>query len=173
MAQVLEPQYLEEHGIGAIVITETARTVTAARAVVTAANLELARPGTYTVYLVRTPSTIATVDAANATSVVVTNQSISARVISSSAGTATIRRTWFPRWRASVNGDSVPLTQTADGYMTVPVPSGESRIVLTYVVDRWDWFARVCCVLGLGAAVALLAFPAAWSRVSGTVTRRC
>jgi hypothetical protein len=157
MDDVLSPDYLDEHGIGAVIVTRTARTDLAASAAESASNLERIRSGNYDVYLVRDPTTVVTVGSTNAESESVTDQQIDA-VGTSTGGVAKIRRNWFPRWRAWVNGRSVPVTETADGYMTVSVPSGRVEIELKYVVDRWDWVARAMCVAGL-AMVVVLAVP--------------
>ena len=157
MAQVVSPAYLQEHGIGAVILTGTARTEAAARAAMTTPNLELVRRGVYDVYLVRNPGTIVTIEGANAETIAVSDQMVEASG-TSAGGTAVIRRNWFPRWRAWVNGERTPITEMDDGYMSVPVPSGPVTIELRYTVDRWDWMARAMCVLGLVIA-GLLAIP--------------
>jgi hypothetical protein len=157
MANVLSPDYLSEHGIGAIIVTGTARTEMAARAAASAANLQRIRSGIYDVYLVRAPTTIVTLGDANAESESVQDQTIDA-VGTGPGGTAKIRRNWFPRWHAWVNGESVPVTETADGYMSVQVPSGRVEIELRYLVDRWDWLARALCAAGF-VIVGFLAVP--------------
>jgi hypothetical protein len=156
MDEVLSRGYLDEHGIGAVIVTRTARTDLAATAAASASDLELVRTGVYSVYVVRTPTSIVTLGGANADSESISDQKVKA-VGTSAGGTAEIRRNWFPRWRAWVNGESVPVTETADGYMSVPVPSGRVEIELKYAVDRWDWLARAMCVAGLGLVVFLAA----------------
>jgi hypothetical protein len=103
---------------------------------------------------VRQPTTIVTANQQNAVSSEIGNQQLSAEV-TSNGGTARIRRNWFPRWTATVNGAPVPITDTDDGYMTVPVPAGEARISLTYGVDAWDWVGRIAAVLGFAAIAGL------------------
>lgn len=161
MDQVLSPDYLREHGIGAVIVTQTARTDRAVAAAATASNLELVRTGIYSVYLVRTPTTIVTLGGANAQTVSVSDQAIEAAG-SSAGGTAQVRRNWFPRWRAWVNGKPAPLQESSDGYMTVPVPGGRVQVELKYVLDRWDWLARAMCGAGLIVVVAL-ALPRSWA----------
>jgi hypothetical protein len=158
MADVLSPEFLSEHGIGAVIVTRTARTELAAQAATLASNLEQIRSGVYDAYLVRSPTTIVTFDGANAESLSVSDQEIEAAG-TGTGGTAEIRRNWFPRWRAWVNGERVAITETEDGYMSVPVPSGPVEIELKYVVDRWDWLARVLCLAGLLIAGALVRPP--------------
>ncbi|HET8524819.1 MAG TPA: hypothetical protein VFL82_16430, partial [Thermomicrobiales bacterium] len=146
----LTTEYFAHHGIGAVVVTGAAAPAAAASPL-----LQQVRSGFYSVYLVRQPTTIVTANQANAVSSSIDNQHLSAEV-TSDGGTAEIRRNWFPRWAATVNGTSVPITETDDGYMTVPVPAGETRISLTYAVDAWDWIGRFGAVVGLAAIAGLL-----------------
>jgi hypothetical protein len=154
MAEVLTSDYLGEHGIGAVVVTGTARTAEAAQAAASAPKLERVRTGVYDVYLVREPTSIVTFAGVQAESMTVADQSVEA-VGMSSGGTAVVRRNWFPRWRATVNGEAVPITETADGYMSIPIPSGRAEIELRYIVDRWDWLGRAMCGAGLVLVIAL------------------
>lgn len=154
MAKVLTSDYLGEHGIGAVVVTGTARTAEAAQAAASAPKLERVRTGVYDVYLVREPTSIVTLAGVPAESMTLADQSVGA-VGMSSGGTAVVRRNWFPRWRATVNGEAVPITETADGYMAIPIPSGRAEIELRYIVDRWDWLGRAMCGSGLVLVIAL------------------
>jgi hypothetical protein len=157
MDEVLSPDFLAEQGIGAVIVSRTARTDLAASAAASAPNLQRIRSGTYDVYLLRSPVTVVTFGGVNAESVLNSDQTVEAAG-TSAGGTAEIRGNWFPRWRAKVNGESAPVAETADGYMSVPVPSGRVNLKLQYVVDRWDWLARAMCVAGL-LLVAFLAVP--------------
>lgn len=158
MASVLSPAYLARHGIGAVVVTPTARTEHAAVAAASSPGLKLVRSGLFDVYLVNAPTTIVTFGSVNATTLTVSDQHLVAEG-TSGGGTALIRRNWFPRWRATVNGKPAPITETDGGYMTVPVPPGTDRVELTYAVDWIDWIARGACLAGLALA-ALLCVPA-------------
>jgi hypothetical protein len=149
-AAALTADYFEHHGIGAVIVTGEA-----APAAATSPLLQPIRAGFYSVYLVRRPTTIVTANQQNAVSSDIGNQHLSAQV-SSDGGTARIRRNWFPRWTATVNGHPTPITETEDGYMTVPIPAGDARISLTYAVDGWDWVGRVAAVLGLAIIAGLL-----------------
>jgi hypothetical protein len=71
-------------------------------------------------------------------------------------GEIIVRRNWFPRWKATLNGEEVAITQTADGYMSIAGPaSGDVSLVIEYRVDWLDWLARACTALGI-AALALM-----------------
>jgi hypothetical protein len=151
----INEEYFRRHGIGAVVVNDEARDA-AARSPL----LEVVSTGSRDVYVVRDPTTIFTFDDQNASNFDYANEEITGTG-QGAGGTALIRRNWFPRWSATVNGKSVPITQTEDGYMTVPIPEGPASIDLTYVVDRWDWLARLMCLIGLAAVVTLL-LPTRW-----------
>ena len=51
----------------------------------------------------------------------------------------------------------MPIVETDDGYMRVPVPAGHVRIELTYALDRFDIAARVAGIVGL-AIIAMFLF---------------
>jgi hypothetical protein len=149
---ILNREYFEHHGIGALVVTGPSRSVAA-----TSPDLSLVRQGLYDVYVVREPTAIVTISGTNATAIDVENQRLHASG-TSNGGEALIRRNWHPRWRATVNGQSIPITQTADGYMMVPIPEGDVEIQLVYVVDWLDWLARGAVIVGVVAAIVLFMF---------------
>jgi hypothetical protein len=110
--------------------------------------------GTYGLYFVREPVRIVTFGDRSADSVVVQNERIVAVGVSA-GGRALVRRNWFPRWRARVNGRDAAVARTEDGYMLVDVPAGPVRLELDYVLDPFDIAARflmgggVLLVIGL------------------------
>ncbi|MDP9373148.1 MAG: YfhO family protein, partial [Chloroflexota bacterium] len=65
------------------------------------------------------------------------------------AGVARVIVNDFPRWRARVNGEPVPIARAEDGYMQVPVPAGEVTIALDYSTAPVGWLARGLLTLGL------------------------
>jgi hypothetical protein len=166
MAEVLQPSFLAEHGIGAVILTSTARTTAVSAAIGGAAGLQLVSSGIYDTYLVTEPTKIVTFGNANATEISVTDWKIAASG-ESDGGTAKIRRNWFPRWRATVNGEAVPIAESADGYMEIPVPAGNVEIELRYVVDRWDWLARIAALAGFGILV-VASLPGRFRRYFGS-----
>ncbi len=79
------------------------------------------RSRTWDVYRVNDPTAIITFDGVAPESQKIGNQEFSATG-TVTGGEIRVRRNWFPRWTASVNGTGVPITQTADGYMTIAAP---------------------------------------------------
>ena len=148
-AQALAPDFLTRHGIGAVVTgPATAPAAAASPALVSV------RPGIYSVYTVQTPATIITLAGERADTITIENHRLAATGVSP-GGEALIRRNWFPRWRATVNGQDVPIVRTADGYMSVAIPPGPVDLELSYAVDRIDWLARGLSAAGVLGAVAM------------------
>lgn len=151
-ASTLDAAYLGRHGIGAVVVTGEAKPEAAASPL-----LSPLRTGLYDVFLVREPVTIVTFDGASAIASTIAGQTVSAQG-TVSGGAITIRRNWFPRWRAVVDEEPASITETGDGYMSVQTEAGEASIELTYAVDGWDWAGRAAAAIGL-LALAFLIMP--------------
>ncbi len=113
------------------------------------------RSGLFDVYAVESPTPMVTFAGGLTTAVMIENQRVEAAG-TSGGGAAKIRRTWHPRWKATVNEQPVPVTQTGDGYMEVPVSAGTARLRVSYVVDGLDWLARILSLSGFASAVLLL-----------------
>ena len=146
----LDPAYLDAHGIGAVVATGPV-----AAAAASDAGLTPLRSGTYGAWRVNAPTSIVTVGATN-----LAVESGNGRLTASGTspgGTALVRRNWFPRWQATVNGAPVPITRTASNEMQVAVPPGPVTIMLEYGVDAVDWLARLGSVAGVVATGWLVA----------------
>ncbi|CAN0442581.1 unnamed protein product, partial [Phaeothamnion confervicola] len=79
-----------------------------------------------------------------------------------------IRQNWFPRWKATVNGESVPVARAGDGTMIVTAPSGRVDLTLVYVVTAWDWVARIAAGIGVLMTIGLAAgmWPRLWRRLA-------
>ena len=171
-ASALDPEYLSRHGIGAVVV---AGGVVGSAADVAARSAELepvgGRFGPFDVYAVRAPTAVVTLAGANASRSDLGNQRLTASG-ASAGGEALVRRNWHPRWRAWVNGEPAPISQTADGYMTVPVPAGEVRIELRYAVDRLDWLGRLLCGAGMLVVGRLLVGRRRFGQPGGAVARQ-
>jgi hypothetical protein len=151
MAETLTPEFLARHGIGAVVVAESARTQEAALAARSAPNLSLIRDGIYAVYVVRNARTLATVGERNL-ELAIADPGHLRFTGDSDGGTAIVRVNWFPRWRATVNGRPVPVSRQNDGYLALPVPDGLITLDITYTVDWLDWAGRLLCVAGAIAA---------------------
>lgn len=148
--RIFQRAYLNEHGIAVVVVADPYK-----QAAASASTLEVVTQGLFNVYRVRDPAPIVTFDGGQTADVTVENERIEASG-TSPGGEARIARNWFPRWRAEVNGKEVPITHTADGYMSVPVPAGEVTVTLRYDVDGLDWLGRALFILGLAAAILLV-----------------
>lgn len=136
----LDPAYLDEHGIGAIVVTGEASS--AARS---AGHLLPLEAGQYQTYLVEQPVTVVTGDGGNSFDAHLENQTVSAR-LRESAVQVRIRRNWFPRWTSATEG--VVMTKDDSGYFRGSAPE-TADVVLQYETDVFDWIARALMLLGL------------------------
>jgi len=144
----LDKTFLDRHGIGAVIVADTQATTSASAAAASSADLVEIASGLFAVYRVDAPTTIVTAANGTITDMTVGNERIAATV-DGPAGPVTVRRTWYPRWSATVDGDAVSIARTDDGYMSIVIPSGISRVVLSYEVDGLDWFGRVIAIIGL------------------------
>jgi len=164
-ASALSSAYFTHHGIGAVVVVGAAQA-----AAHESPLLNLVRQGIYDVYVVRKPTAIVTIGGGNASSVTVSNDTIGATGMSDGSPIV-VRRNWFPRWQATVNGKAAPVTETADGYMHVTAPAGVVDLRLRYVVDRWDRLGRLLAVIGVVMTLGFLG-PARWLKPIGRLARR-
>ncbi|MBI3564271.1 MAG: YfhO family protein, partial [Elusimicrobia bacterium] len=64
---------------------------------------------------------------------------------------------WYPGWRAEVNGEPAAVRRADYAFRAVPVPGGESTVRFTYV-PYWFWIGVFCAALS-AAGLAL-----AWRR---------
>ena len=65
---------------------------------------------------------------------------------------ATISQTWYPCWRATLNGDDVPLWPANHSFMAVEVPPGTHQIALHYEDSQFEIgrsisLATILCIL--------------------------
>jgi hypothetical protein len=80
-----------------------------------------------------------------------------ARVRSASAGWLETFRYNLPGWTAIVNGRPSPVRQTPNGLIAVPIPAGESEVMLAYrppAVLRACYWVTAACWFGFVAAWA-------------------
>ncbi|ROZ46389.1 hypothetical protein EEB13_19585 [Rhodococcus sp. WS3] len=89
-----------------------------------------------------------------ATSVAETNMSSTLRVSSSGGGKVVFARLGWPGYRATLNGESVPIDVVAKSFVTVDVPAGtkDAELVLTWRPPGWKigGASMVAGILGLG-----------------------
>ncbi|MGI8484538.1 MAG: hypothetical protein ACR2OU_09755 [Thermomicrobiales bacterium] len=149
-ANALDSSYLSAHGIGMVVVTDIGTATPNPRdAAHSNPNLtQAATYGNWDVYTVGNVVPIVTNGLNQPIAVSIKNEHITAS-FSEGPGDILIRRNWFPRWRATVNGEAVPIQRTADGYMSIKAPAGDAELQLTYAVTGADWVARICAVAGI------------------------
>ncbi|HQY30460.1 MAG TPA: hypothetical protein PK691_04205, partial [Thermomicrobiales bacterium] len=106
----------------------------------------------YDVYIVNTPTTLATLDGQNLLSAI-RDETVTIQG-TRRGGTLTVRVNWFPRWQAS---DGLRVVHRPDGYMELALPPGVDTVTLTYARTRFDWLASLIAVLCGIVALAFLA----------------
>ena len=148
--ETLERDYLDHHGIAAVIVTGEAIEQAAEQV----GHLYRIRDGVFDIYLVDEPAPIVAMPGGTTASVALENERIVA-IGDNQGGVARIAHNWYPRWRATVTGTAAPIARTEDGYMAVAVPEGPVRLELTYGVSGWDWLGRGLALLGLVGVVAL------------------
>jgi hypothetical protein len=151
----LNPTYLQTHAIGAVIVADVAGQQNRSIAARSPLLSQVSTGAWYDVYTVNSPTPIVTAGTAPATDIKVTNQSITATG-TSDGSPIVVRQNWFPRWQATVNGESTKITRRSDGYMEIAVPAGDYDLRIEYVVTKLDWLGRICFVAGVLAVVALL-----------------
>ncbi len=78
------------------------------------------------------------------------------RVRSAAPGWLFVAETWYPGWRAWVDGRSVPLLRAEYLFRAVPLPAGAHEVTLRYAPWWWPgvaWFSLGVAVLLLGLAL--------------------
>ncbi|MEZ4530601.1 MAG: hypothetical protein R2855_06175 [Thermomicrobiales bacterium] len=153
-ATTLDPEFLSGQGIGAVVVF--GRALDAARS--STALESISDSGTYSVFLVRDPTPVITADGAETTEIDLENQRYSATV-SQPSTTFEVRRNWFPRWTATVDGRPADITKDANGFMTVTASEPGTRVELVYGVDGWDWLGRILLLAGMASAAVAIVQP--------------
>ncbi len=145
---------LTRHGVGAVIALTPQVEALADR------EDDLVRqvgPG-YAIYQVRDSVPVVTSAAGTTIQSSVGNQRITATV-DGGAGTVTVRETWFPRWRATVDGQPADITRDGSGRMRVEVPAGRVNVELVYAVDALDILGRLASIVGAALTVLLMLHP--------------
>lgn len=162
-SETLTDTYLANHGIGAVVVTDLndQNGTTSARMEAMSSSLlqDVDSRGSWDVYLVGNPVSLATLEGENADRIEVSpdNETITIQFADAEPGMLRVRQNWFPRWTASVNGAAVAVSRADEGYMSVPIAdAGDVDVELRYTVTALDVIARV--VSGLAIAFCLLFF---------------
>ena len=148
----LDRDYLARHGIGAVVVTGSARDAAADSAL-----LLLLRKGIYDVYTVIDPVTTVTFGNRNAVSTEFSNHLVEAASDVSSAP-VTARVNWHPRWEATVDADMATVERLDDGYLGIAENEPGSRVEFTYAMQPLDWIARVLVAAGAAGLCCLIAW---------------
>lgn len=150
--RALTEEYFRTHGIGAVVVTNVVNGGRAAdprAAASTNPALRIERTiGEWDIYRVVDPVPIVTNRTNQPVSLVVKNHLIEA-TFPTAEGVVTIRRNWFPRWKATADGQDIPVIRTEDGYMQVSIPPGTRELEVEYAVTNADWVARAGAVVGM------------------------
>lgn len=153
-ASTLDSDFLTGQGIGAVVVTGAA--LDAARM---SPDLEEISAGPiYSVFLVRDGTPIITAEGAETTEIDIGNQRFAATV-SVPSTTFQIRRNWFPRWTAIVDGQPASVSKDENGFMTVTASAPGTRVEVVYDVDDWDWVGRALLVAGIASAAIAVVQP--------------
>jgi uncharacterized membrane protein YfhO len=66
--------------------------------------------------------------------------------------------TWYPGWKASINGTNVKLYSTNLAFRGLPVPQGTSHLTMTYSPEHMAWWALLT-LASFAAALFLIAAP--------------
>ena len=149
LAEVFSRTYLAQHGIGAVIVISALR-----HEADTTTHLRRIGDGTYTPYLVTNATPVATFGDVAADKTTISNHVITVQS-EGAAGDLLVRRNWFPRWRAIVNGRATSVERTENGYMRIPVPAGHVAATIYYALDAVDWTTRAAAMVGLVLAIVL------------------
>lgn len=143
--QTLEPDYLAAHGIGAVVVTGSVRSVAAGSPL-----LIPLRVGVYDAYAVLDPVTTITFGNEDAALLGLRQQQIDA--LARTPGEPVIARVnWYPRWEAQTGDRPVPVRRMENGYLAADPGEPVGAAQFTYRVQSLDWVARFLALAGLAA----------------------
>jgi uncharacterized membrane protein YfhO len=69
-----------------------------------------------------------------------------------------VAQTFYHDWRASVDGQNVPLLRANHAFQAVEVPQGRHQIVLRYVDQAFELGAAISIVVWFGCLVGVFGF---------------
>jgi hypothetical protein len=150
----LTGSYLDENGIGVVMVTDMGVPYGVPPRESARSNPRLTFSetfGEWDVYTVNDPTSLVTNGDSLPAEISIGNQEISAR-FEEGGGTVIVRQNWFPRWKATANGEAVDIVRRDDGYMELAVPPGAVEVRLEYAVTGLDWVGRIASA---GGAIAL------------------
>lgn len=159
-SQALTREYLSANGISVVVVTDMpvpsgAPPREAARS---SPLLDLATTvGEWDIYRVTEPTSIVTRGDTLPEEITLSDERITASFVDD-GDHVVIRRNWFPRWEAFVNGENVDILHRDDGYMEIAVPPGPVEIDLIYGVTPLDWVGRLAAVAGVVGTLVFAIF---------------
>ncbi len=141
-ATTLDPAFLAGQGIGAVVATGAASDAARTLASI-GARLRRLRPITSTSCATQPRSSPQTALKRPRSAF---RTSRFDATVSEASSNFEIRRNWFPRWTATVDGQPADDSKDENGFMTVTSAVPGTRIELIYGVDGWDWLGRILLV---------------------------
>ncbi len=101
------------------------------------------------------------------------NSNIRAEVEAEAATTFIVRESWHPRWRASLDGISVPIRRVTPDYLAIDVPAARHKLELHFERPLWTW---LLWMLWPGLTTAAWAFEkrqADFQSVSSPINAAC
>lgn len=163
-AQALTPEIFAANGISVVIVTDMGEAPENPReAARSNPALEFQRTiGAWDVYRVRQATSLVTNGGVRPTNVDMANERITAH-FDDGDGQIVIRRNWFPRWEATVNGERVEVRQRDDGYMELAAPAGAVDVELRYRVTALDWAGRAAAMLGVMGTMAFIVLGGRWT----------
>lgn len=65
---------------------------------------------------------------------------------------------WFPGWRAWVNGEEKPIERAVHAFQSIPVPPGKSHVVFEFRPTHWNLYL-VLSGMGVVLILGLIGYP--------------
>lgn len=90
-------------------------------------------------------------------------EALEVAVTATAATPVVVALSWSPKWRATVDGATVPTREGAHGVVSLDVPEGHHVVALRFRTDGWD---------RLGLAVSGLTAIAVWAYSVSLMSRR-